>query len=989
MQQVAAIVREGQLSWREQGATHTLAVGSLGWFDWLIEAHSFRFVGAGGSFTAHRERYQRGGWYWRAYRRQNGRLWRCYLGKPAALTLARLEEAARTLARPANKPIPAVAPQHRKAGHHTNDTDERWPDVRFAPPRPVPGLIMRHDLLGLLDTITRPLTLLIAPTGYGKTTLLAQWYRAAAAQRALVWLTLDPDDNSPQRFWQTLLQALQAHYPGLTPAPKSQPLDRLLRALTDIPHPVTLILDDYHQIRDPGVHTDVTRLLDRLPPQARLVLSGRGEPPLPLARLRLRDLLAELRTTELRFGSDEVMDLCTNLRLELVPNEQAVLIERCEGWIGGLRLIAEGLRDPALAGMGMAALLEQHPSIDALFAEEVFGPLPTALQQFLCTVSLLDQLSGPLCDTVTVRQDSAALLEQLHRTGLFLNLVEGAPGHYRLHPRFAAFLRRQLDRTQPNARQQLHRVASDWYALHNVPDQAIRHAIAGQNHDCAARLIVAHAPRLLADGQTAPLLEWLAALPDTLVCEQLRLSLIHVWALLLSGRWDGLEARLHGVAKQWLRSDTPNAPQPPELLALRAVLDLGRGDAAAAAEAANQATRLLPPNDALLSGALAMVGSAAARALGDDRLAQRLLADAHLLGMSSQANALALLALSHQAQLLAVQGLLSAAEVAYRRVYALAEPQPAHTAAHGMAALGLAGLAYERDELVAAADYARQGIADGQRAGTPELLVLGHSLLAQIAQAQGEPDRARAMLDASEAALWGRPIAPHTLLALYVGRAALALHQGDSTAAAAWMHGYEHQINAHLPSQSDRAHLMMARVLLAQGRPEQASTLLEQMRTDALRTGRQGILPPLLICLALAYQARGLSEQAQAYLEHALTLAAPAGYLRSFLEAGPALVPLLVEAQARGVTPTYARRLLIACTGRSPNNARPARARLLTEREKTVLRLLIDGAANQQIANQLCISLSTVKKHLGAIFAKLGVSSRTQAIARARLLELD
>ncbi|GAB4193267.1 MAG: LuxR C-terminal-related transcriptional regulator [Roseiflexaceae bacterium] len=1002
MGRVTATVRDGQLVWQEQGTVRRLAVGSLGWFDWLAEAHCFGFVGAGGSFTAHRERYQRGGWYWRAYRRVHGRLRRCYLGKPAALTLARLEAAASALNQPdgqnaaspeqprAAQPV-QTGPQRSQGAHRAAGSLGQLSPVKFGPPRPQATLLQRPALLGLLDAATQlPLTLLAAPAGYGKTTLLAEWYRRAESQRALVWLTLDADDDHPQRFWQSLLQAFWARYPGALAVPPADApaADVLLHALTGIPHSVTLILDDIHLIRHPGVHTGLAVLLERLPPQAHLVLSGRAVPPLPLARMRLRGQLAGLGAAELRFSADEVARFCTLMRLDLGSDLLAVLAGRSEGWPGGLRLLAEGLRDRPHTAKELAQQVEQHPHIAAFFAEEVLEPLPAPLQQFLCETAILERLSGPLCDAMTGRNDGAVLLEQLHNANLFLSVVDGAPGCYRFHPLFAAFLRARLEHSQPVARQRLHRAASDWYACHDAPCEAIGHAVAGLAYDSAARLIAAHAPRLLAAGQTALLLEWLNALPGPLVSTQVRLSLIHVWTLLLSGRWDGLEARLRSVAQQWPLAGEPSGEAAPELLALRAVLELGRGDTTAASEAAEQASLQLPPDDALLRGMLAMIGSAAARANGDDRLAQRLLADARLLGMASQASALALLALSHQAQLLAVQGRLEAAAVAYRHVLDLAEPQPAHAAARGMAAVGLAGLAYERNDLTGAAAYARQGLADGELAGTPELLVLGHFLLALVAQAQGEPDRARAMLDAGEAALWGRSVAPQITLYLHAGRAALALAQGDSAAAAAWLHGYTRHTSAHLHSQSDRIQVLMARVLLAQGRAEEAGTLLEQVRTTAEQTGRRGILPPLLVTAALACQARNLPEQAQALLEQALTLAAPEGYLRSFLEAGPALVPLLAEALARGVTPAYTHRLLLACAGHSPESERQTRTRLLTERERAVLRLLAGGAANQQIANELCISLSTVKKHLGAIFAKLGVATRTQAAARARLLEL-
>jgi ATP/maltotriose-dependent transcriptional regulator MalT len=508
-----------------------LAVGSPAWFAWLAAptTRSFAFHGAVSTFTARKEERQRGSAYWSAYRSIAGRVRKTYLGTATALTQERLETAAATLsaATTASATVPApTAPQGVPTGPLLQ--------TKLFIPRPRPQLVSRERLAEQLTVSLRhKLVVITGPAGAGKTTLMTAWYDDQTTPRTpLVWLTLDESDNDPVRFWRYLCAALEGVAPGvsvtileLLGATRQFGSDALVIALSNLllalPHELILVLDDYHLITEPGLHQTLGLLIERGPPQLHLVLIGRAEPPLPLARLRARGDLAEIRANDLRFTASEVGTLINErLNLDLADDLVATLAERTEGWAVGLHLAALALRNqppPARAAF-VITFGGSHRYIGDYLLEEVLHGQSTAIQEFLLQTALLGRLCGPLCDAIVqpaaaAPGASSGILEQLERAGLFLVPLDEERTWYRYHRLFAELLRKRLHQQQPELVPELYRRASDWFAAADLFDEAIEYALAARDMTFAASLIerAAHATTIRNEHQT--ILRWLTQLP--------------------------------------------------------------------------------------------------------------------------------------------------------------------------------------------------------------------------------------------------------------------------------------------------------------------------------------------------------------------------------------------------------------------------------------------------------------------------------------------
>ncbi|MGH2350655.1 MAG: LuxR C-terminal-related transcriptional regulator [Chloroflexota bacterium] len=880
------------------------------------------------------------------------------------------------------------------------------------------------------------LTLVSAPPGFGKTTLLAEWAAewlaaASAGERSTAWLSLDRNDNQAASFWTYLITALQRAQPGvgadalsLLQSPQPPPIETvlatLLNELSAISNEVVLVLDDYHVVEGRDVQEGIAFLLDHLPPRVHLVIATRADPALPLARLRSRGELVEVRAADLRFTPDEAAAYLNGVMgLDLAARDVAALEGRTEGWIAALQLAALSVRGrDDVAGFIAAFAGDDRYLVDYL-VEEVLQRQPERVRRFLLQTSILDRLTGPLCDAVT-GQDSGqdggkAMLEALERGNLFVVPLDDRRRWYRYHHLFADMLRAHLADEQPDQVPELHRWASAWYERNGEASEAIRHALAGEDFAKAAELVELAAPALFRSRQEATVLGWLRALPDELLRDRPVLSNAYAGALLSSGVLDGVEVRLRD-AERWLdtegarvRGDALSAGMmvvdegglrrlPGSVAVHRAGLALVLGSVAEAVEHARRALELAPEDDHLGRGGAAGLLGLAAWTSGELGEAHRswsaAVASLQRAGHVSDALGCTIAV----ADIRIAQGRLGEAMRTYERALQLAAEQraPGGPAPRGTADMyvGMGELHRERGNLEAARQHLSISQELGEHGGLPQNRYRWRVAMARVWQAEGDPDGALGLLNEAERLYAGdffpnvRPVA-----AL---KARVWAGQGRLGEALGWARERGLSVEDDLSYLLEFEHVTLARVLLARSKGERAGRsiqeamgLLERLLRAADAGGRTGSVIEILVLQALAHQLRGDSRSALAPLERALTLAEPESFVRIFVDEGPPMAVLLEEAAERGIAPGYARRLLTAL-GRAEDRTPAEQALIepLSERELEVLRLLGTELDGPEIARELVVSLNTVRTHTKNIYAKLGVNSRRAAVRRAAELDL-
>ncbi len=870
--------------------------------------------------------------------------------------------------------------------------------------RPPPGFVPRRRLVEALgEGLARGRVLVSAPAGFGKTALLADWARGDG--RPVAWLGLDGDDSDPARFWRYAVAALDRARPGLA-GRVGQLLSRspeglvtaLINELAADPGPdeVLLILDDYHLVDSGPVHESVAFLLENLPPGLRVVVSGRADPPLPLplARLRARGQLAELRAADLRFTAEEAAALLGETAGPGLPGTAvAALVARTEGWAAGLQLAGLSLRghvDPA----GFAASFSgSHRFVLDYLADEVLVGQPGPVRAFLLETSVLERLSGELCDAVTGRAGSQALLQDIERAGLFLVPLDEVRGWWRYHHLFADLLRARLQAEQPGRVPALHRAAAAWCEEHDLADDAVRHALAAGDTAWAARLVERHVEALLGRSEGATLRRWLSALPAESVRDRPRLCLAQAYGAAQGFQAEALDALLDDAERAFAASgDEPYEPSlgptqgdsvlanvPAGIAFLRAVLARLRGNAALAADYNRQALAQLGEDDWLMRSFVRW-NQAAADWLGGrlgpaERGLAEVLAERRAAG-EFFAGFLPMRVCYDLGQVQRARGNLDAALATYRQ--ALEEAgESSQTALTGPAHVGLAQVLYERDELTAALDHATRGVTLCRQLAFTPSLATGLAVVARIRHAQG--DAAGALEAMGEAGLAGlSPQVTALLNPVPSQRARLLLAQGDVHAAAQWTTAAGLSPDDGPDYPREPAYLVLARVLLAQHDPGPALALLRRLLDAAASQGRTGSIIEIQALRALALAARGDHASALGALTEALTLARRHGYVRVLADEGAPMRALLAQLPAARPGQQHAARR----TG--PGYL----AEPLTDRELEVLRLIAAGRSNQRIAHDLFVALDTVKKHVTHVLGKLGAANRTEAAARARQLGL-
>lgn len=1021
----------GRYELYERGADEPLVCAEGGgWAARLEACGAFAFQGRQGHISALSER--RAGTqatYWYAYRRHGPRMVKRYLGRGAELTLVRLEQVAAALA----LLQPAGVPQ------------DRPPDVpqapaqaapilapKLQPPRLPAALVARGRLHALLDAgRERRLTLVAAPAGFGKTTLVASWLRAQPV--AAAWVALDQADNDPIRFWRYLISACQTFEPGLgqttlamlaaalqppfEPRPQEMLLTPLLNELARRGEPALLVLEDYHVISSPLVHSGLAFLLEHLPAALHLIVITRSLPPLPLARLRARGEVCELQAADLRFSAEETGSFFLQTsRLVLDPGQIAQLDALLEGWAAGLRLLALALRGGAPGpqiGQALAGFGGGQRAVREYFIAEIVQALPAHVQAFLLRTAFLERLTGPLCDAVAPEPErapgrAAALLGELARANLFLEPLDDRGQWYRYHALFAEAMRYEArQRLGEQAVREVLLTASGWYAGQGMLAEAIEAALQAREWERAAGLIerlaegqqpVFELQQLHERGEYVTLRRWLETLPDAVLWRHPPLCFSYALTLLLVFMSEQQpEPSVETLRDVLARAEAGfrGGGQPTQLgktLALRSLVDRNLGLMAESGACARQALALLPAEELVWrSVGLCMI---AAGELFAGRLeqARRLFLESHAVSALVQNQLFMRATLGMLSEVYVEQGLLHQALRNCRQLLAEARAQLDWDDVAN-ALLGCAALDYRWNALEQAEQTALEAQQIGVQYREQEFVVHAALLLAQIEHARGQSGAARRRLGE----LIDRLQLDPSRYLRRLGRGAQALlarlliAAGDLAGAQRWVDWLAQEPFELGALQRRREELLAARLALAQGRPDQALPALAALLSGARQDGHRLLALEALVLQALACAAARQLAEARQTIQEALALAVSEGHVRLFLDEGAPMaellrtcLPGLREAGLR----TYLRGLLKAFDAAAPGAAAPTPGGALPEplsrQEQRVLELLAAGLSNPEIAARLVVSVNTVKAHLKSIYRKLAVRGRREASDWAR-----
>jgi LuxR family maltose regulon positive regulatory protein len=869
-------------------------------------------------------------------------------------------------------------------------------------PPPRPSLVLRPRLIERLNEgLRHKLTLISAPAGFGKTTLVSAWI--AGCERSAAWLSLDGGENDLARFLTYLVAALQtlatnlgARVLGMLQSPQPPSTEALLTVLlndiTTISDHFVLVLDDYHVIDAKPIDQALTFLLEHLPPQMHLVIATREDPHLPLARLRAQSHLTELRVADLRFTPSEAAEFLTRVMgLRLSADDVAALDTRTEGWIAGLQLAALSLQGQQDATSFIESFTGSHQFVLDYLAEEVLQQQPERIQTFLLRTSILDRLCGPLCDAVVLGPSATgqATLEYLEHANLFLVPLDNERRWYRYHHLFADLLRQRLRQSTPSTPREvgegmveLHVRASAWYEEHGLDMEAFQHAAAAQDVDRAARLLEHRGIPLHFRGAVTAILEWLGSLPTEVLDARPALLARYASLMLVNGQTTGIEeklqaaeAALHGVAPNDKTQDLLG-----QIAAARATLALGQNQGETIIAQSRRALEYLRPGNLPFRTTAHWTLGFAYLLQGDRAAARRAYTEAIALSQASGNIFFTLMATTGLGAVQEAENELHLATETYQRVLQLAGDQPLPVAYE--AHLGLARICYEWNDLDAAEQHGCQSLhlARQYERGIDRYISC-EVYLARLKLAQGDLASAAALLAEASQSVHQNDFV-YRIPEVTAAHVLMLLRQGHLEAAAqlAEMHD--------LP-------LSQARVHLARGDPSAALAALDPWRRQVEAKGWEDETLKVMVLQVVALRAQGEQDQAAQSLFDVLALAEPGGFVRLFVDEGLPMAHLLSTAAAHARMPDYIRKLLSAFRTEKQKRkvtSHPPPAQPLIEplsrREVEVLQLIAQGLSNHEISERLVLALETVKGHNKKIFGKLQVQRRTEAVARARDLGL-
>lgn len=883
--------------------------------------------------------------------------------------------------------------------------------TKLMPPRLHEGVIPRRELLARLDEgLSKKLTLLVAPTGFGKSTLVSQW--AASRKFRSAWVTLDENDNDPSRFWTYVVHALRGIDSSigrntLSALMASQPasyqtlLTPLINDLMGLRQTCVLILEDYHFMTSGAIHAGLAFLIQHTPSSFHLALITRSEPDLPLGILRARDELLEIQSPDLRFNRQEVQTFLQGaLKSELPSAAMDSLIQKTEGWPAGLRLLTLSLKDKEDAA-GIEQLAGSFSGSDRLVADylirEVFESQSEARQNFFLKTCFFRRLTGSLCDAITGNSDGASLLEQIERENLFITQLEhaGEPPWYRYNPLFAGSLqylaRRRMDATLIT---QLFEQASRWYEAQGIYDEAIETALSAKLYERALTLIEKYI-EIHELSELFTLSRWLENLPAEQMLRHPAICLTYAQVILYSmdrfapvtaARIDPL---LRAAESAWRARQ--NHQGLGRVLSFQSNVALWQGDFPKAFEYAHQSLEELPESDILYRGTSLLMISHEALSAGRILEAQDVVLEARALLGAAQNIYGVLAALQVLGECFFWQGELDQAGQLNRQILDEAVGESSMLDDQGIASLNLARIAYEQNDLDSAYQFASRALDLSQRRSNDLLQTQAVICLACILASQNDSVRAEEMLKS----LAARVPNPSLLRDIQEAQARLSIRSGGTVSLEGWRSVVANDKQNGLPLQKERQSFTLARLQMGQGAASEALQTLEPWLADAIENGRLRSQVEALCLQALAHQAGSNPKQAAAVASEALALGHAKGFRRLFLDEGPSMAALLqavLPALADRSLSLYATALLQTFSLNSSAQKLPSGSSVLGEplsrQEQRVLRLLVAGRSNADIARELVVSTNTVKTQVKSIYRKLNINSREEARLVARELKL-
>jgi LuxR family maltose regulon positive regulatory protein len=880
-----------------------------------------------------------------------------------------------------------------------------------------PNLISRPRLIKHLeDGLNHKLTLISAPAGFGKTTLLSEWIHEC--RRPAAWISLNQGDNNPARFLKFFITALQKNVDDISEGIisallTSQPeetdilLTGLLNEIAEMIQPFIIVLDDYHVITEPIIQEMLTFIVENQPPQMHLVISGRADPPWPLARLRVRGELMEIRTHDLRFTEDEAATfLNIVMGLKLSPQEISSLEDLTEGWIAGLQMAALSMRGRKDVSRFIRSFSGSHRFILDYLVEEVLDQQTSTIQEFLLKTSILDRLSGPLCDAVTCSEDSQSTLTHLEQANLFLISLDDERCWYRYHHLFADLLRVRLEQAQLERMPILHRRASMWFEQNNLIAEAVSHALEGNDYERVVNLLAGNALAMIYHGELRTLVSWLERLPEEALSPPLWLNIAHAWTLAYAGKFDTIESLLRKTEKAlvgfdehregFILSEVENQRIVGHIAIIRTYTAALRGDNSCAVDLAFEALKHLPADDLMVRGYIMTLLGAVLRSSGDLVGATEASSKAIAISQTAGDHHLSAVVLCDLAALHYTLGQLHKSAATCKEAEQISDKYAAQSGrllpVIGYAYTRLSAVLREWNDLEKATHFAGEGLELCKQWGQADFLVSSYIEVAKVLQANGDID------GAYEAILNGKRIAstvsPWHGFHVEAQQVRLWLAHGNLENVSCWVQESGLRIDDRLSYQYLFRYIVLTRVLIAQGEFDQAAGLLPRLLEVAETARAMSYMIEILVLQAMSLQAQGKIDLALTPLERALALAEPEGFERTFIDEGIPMGVMLRQAVVQEIAVGYAEKLLSALDLETKDRLGPRSAshesmvEPLSERELEVLRLLKTHLSSTAIAEELTISVNTVRTHIKNIYSKLNVHNRQEAVQRAQEIEL-